>query len=124
MPNASITRHFGKQNVQGSTVQIDVQGIDLTTLPSQAVRSVFAGEVESVMTIPGQGKMVIISHGTFYTVFANLGTVSVKVKDKVSMLSNIGTVRTDPASGESKLYFQMNQDKVALDPELWLVKKN
>ena len=123
MPNASVTRHFGRQTMPGSNVQIDVQGIDLTTLPNQAVRSVFAGEVESVMTVPGQGKMVIISHGTYYTVFANLGTVNVKAHEKVGMLSTIGTVRTDPATGESKLYFQMNQDKSALDPESWLVKK-
>lgn len=124
MPNASVTRHFGRQAMPGTNVQIDVQGVDLTTLPGQSIRSVFAGEVESVMTVPGQGKMVIISHGTYYTVFANLATVNVKAHEKVGMLTTIGTVRTDPATGESKLYFQMNQDKVALDPEAWLVKKN
>jgi septal ring factor EnvC (AmiA/AmiB activator) len=67
---------------------------------------------------------VIISHGTFYTVFANLNTVNVKAKDKVSELGTIGTARTDPASGETKLYFQLNQDKASLDPESWLVKKS
>lgn len=123
MPNASVTRHFGRQTMPGSNVQIDVQGLDLTTLPGQKIRSVFAGEVESVMSVPGQGKMVIISHGTYYTVFANLATVDVKAHQKVGMLTNIGTVRTDPATGESKLYFQMNNDRTALDPEVWLVKK-
>lgn len=123
MPQASITRHFGKQTLPGSKTEIDVQGIDMATAPGQAVRAVFGGTVESVMSIPGQGKMVIISHGTYYTVYANLATVAVKVQEKLSNLGNIGTVRTDPASGESKLYFQMNQDKTALDPESWLLKK-
>ncbi|MFN8395188.1 MAG: peptidoglycan DD-metalloendopeptidase family protein [Bacteroidia bacterium] len=95
----------------------------MTTAPGQAVRAVFGGTVESVMSIPGQGKMVIISHGTYYTVYANLATVAVKVQEKLSNMGNIGTVRTDPSSGESKLYFQMNQDKTALDPETWLLKK-
>ena len=92
--------------------------------PGQAVRAIFGGVVESVMTIPGQGKMVIISHGTYYTVFANLATVSVKAKDKVNVLGNIGTARTDPGSGETKVYFQLNQDKTAMDPEVWLGKKS
>jgi murein hydrolase activator len=123
MPNASVTRHFGKQMLPNSQTEIDVQGIDLTTLPGQPVRAVFSGTVESVMAIPGQGKMVIISHGTYYTVFANLNNVSVKVNEKVGMLTPLGTARTDPASGETKVYFQMNQDKMALDPEQWLAKK-
>ncbi len=124
MPNASITRRFGRQTLPGSNSEIDVQGIDLMTKPGQPVRAIFGGVVESVMTIPGQGKMVIISHGTYYTVFANLATVNVKAKDKVNELGNIGTARTDPGSGETKVYFQLNQDKAAMDPELWLEKKS
>lgn len=123
MPQASISRHFGRQTLQGSNSEIDVQGIDITTGPGQNVRAVFGGVVESVMAIPGQGKMVIISHGTYYTTFANLATVNVKVKDKVESLGTIGTARTDPGTGETKLYFQLNQDKLALDPEVWLAKK-
>lgn len=124
MPNASISRHFGRQTLPGSKSEIDVQGIDLTTTQGQQVRAIFGGTVESVMAIPGQGKMVIISHGTYYTVFANLNTVSVKAKDVVKELGNIGTARTDPSNGETKVYFQLNQDKTALDPEVWLVKKS
>ncbi len=124
MPSATVTRHFGRQTLPGSNTEIDVQGIDFTTGAGQTVRAIFGGVVESVMSIPGQGKMVIISHGTFYTVFANLNTVNVKAKDKVGELGPIGTARTDPASGETKLYFQLNQDKASLDPESWLVKKS
>ncbi len=124
MPNASIVRHFGRQTLAGSNTEIDVQGVDMLTSPGQTVRAIFGGTVESVMAIPGQGKMVIVRHGTYYTVFANLGTVNVKAKDKVEELGTIGTARTDPSSGETKLYFQLNQDKMALDPESWLVKKS
>jgi murein hydrolase activator len=123
MPNASISRHFGRQTLPGSNSEIDVQGIDLLTSPGQTVRAIFGGVVESVMAIPGQGKMVIISHGTYYTVFANLASVNVKAKDKVGELGAIGTARTDPSNGETKVYFQLNQDKTSLDPEQWLVKK-
>jgi septal ring factor EnvC (AmiA/AmiB activator) len=124
MPSASITRHFGKQTLPGSTVEIDALGIDIQTSPGQAVRAIFSGTVESVMSIPGQGKMVIISHGNYYTTFANLATVSVKVGNKVDGLGTIGTARTDPASGETKVYFQLNHDRAAVNPEEWLAKKS
>ena len=45
MPNASISRHFGRQTLPGSNTEIDVQGIDLTTVPGQGVRAIFGGVV-------------------------------------------------------------------------------
>lgn len=124
MPNATITRHFGVQSISGTNAVVDLQGIDITTLPGQSVRTVFGGSVESVMPVPGQGKMIIISHGNYYTVYANLENVSVKAGDKVEGLKSIGTARTDPGSGETKLHFQVYKDRTPMDPEAWLVHKN
>lgn len=124
MPNASITRHFGMQSIAGTNAVMDLQGIDMTTMPGQAVRAVFGGKVESVMPVPGQGKMIIVSHGHYYTVYANLENVSVKTGDNVEGLKSIGTARTDPTNGETKIHFQMYRDRTPLDPESWLVRKN
>ena len=124
MPNATITRHFGVQSISGTNAVVDLQGIDITTLPGQSVRTIFGGSVESVMPVPGQGKMVILSHGNYYTVYANLENVSVKAGDKVEGLKSIGTARTDPGTGETKLHFQLYKDRTPMDPEAWLVHKN
>jgi septal ring factor EnvC (AmiA/AmiB activator) len=124
MPNATITRHFGVQPISGTSAVLDVQGIDITTLPGQQVRAVFAGTVESVMPVPGQGKMVILSHGDYYTVYANMENVSVKAGTKIESLKPLGTARTDANSGETKMHFQLYREKIALDPETWLVRKN
>ena len=124
MPNATITRHFGVQSISGTNAVVDLQGIDITTLPGQAVRTVFGGSVESVMPVPGQGKMVILSHGNYYTVYANMENVSVKAGDKIDGLKTIGTARTDPGTGETKVHFQVYKDRTPMDPESWLVRKN
>ena len=108
----------------GTNAVVDLQGIDITTLPGQAVRTVFGGSVESVMPVPGQGKMVILSHGNYYTVYANMENVSVKAGDKIDGLKTIGTARTDPGTGETKVHFQVYKDRTPMDPETWLVRKN
>ena len=77
-----------------------------------------------IMPVMGQGKMVIVSHGTYYTVYANLQSVSVTAGQDLNMLDSIGTARTDPASGETKIHFQVYKDRVPLNPETWLVKKS
>ncbi|HHG84375.1 MAG TPA: hypothetical protein ENJ82_06485, partial [Bacteroidetes bacterium] len=51
MPNGTITRHFGKQTLPGSGIVVELQGIDISTLPGQAVRNIFAGTVETIMQI-------------------------------------------------------------------------
>lgn len=124
MPNGTITRKFGKQTLPGSAIVVELQGIDITTLPGQEVRAVFSGKVETIMPVMGQGKMVIVSHGKYYTVYANLQSVSVTAGQELSMLDSIGTARTDPGSGETKIHFQVYKDRVPLNPESWLVKKS
>jgi septal ring factor EnvC (AmiA/AmiB activator) len=123
MPNGTITRHFGRQTLPGSDIVVDLQGIDIATLPNQKVRSIFAGKVETIMPVMGQGKMVIISHGNYYTVYANLQTVDLKAGQEIEMLQSIGTARTDASSGETKIHFQVYKDRVPQNPESWLVKK-
>lgn len=122
MPNATVTRKFGRQSLPGGIV-VDLQGIDITTLPQQKVRAVYGGKVEQIMPVMGQGKMLIVSHGKYYTVYANLAAVDVKVGDQVNTLQSVGTARTDPGTGETKIHFQLYKERTPQNPEHWLVKK-
>jgi septal ring factor EnvC (AmiA/AmiB activator) len=54
-----------------------------------------AGEVSSVIVIPGAGKAVILSHGAYRTVYSNLREVSVAKGQKVDTKQTVGTVLTD-----------------------------
>jgi septal ring factor EnvC (AmiA/AmiB activator) len=88
-----VTSRFGRQphpSIAG--IEIDNKGIDFTTEKGGHAVAVFGGTVSSVFTIPGAGQNIIITHGSYKSVYSGLETVSVKVGDKVSNNQHIGTV--------------------------------
>jgi murein DD-endopeptidase MepM/ murein hydrolase activator NlpD len=85
---------------------------------------VFEGEVSSVISIPGAGKAVIISHGNYRTVYANLQDVYVSKGIKVSHKHLLGSLL--PQGNISILHFEIHVINGSvpqkLNPELWLSK--
>lgn len=121
--NGTITQRFGMQKLEGSAVERFYPDIHITTTKDQSIRSVFDGSVASVMQVPLYGKMVIIRHGNYYSVYANLDEPTVKAGDEVTTLQSIGTARTDANTGETKVLFRLYKQKEALNPEKWIMKK-
>lgn len=119
----TVMRKFGKQTLPGTSTTIDLQGIDIATQPGQEVRAIFKGKVAQVMPVPGQGKIVIVQHGAYYSVYANLRDVFVSSKDEINMLQAIGTARTDGSNGETKVHFQLYKARAPQNPESWLSRK-
>lgn len=119
----TVTRHFGRNTLPGSNTAIDLQGIDITTRQGQSVRAIWAGKVAQVMPVPGQGKIVIVQHGDYYSVYANMKDVTVNAGDEVTMLDILGAARTDASTNETKIHFQLYKGRAAQDPELWLARK-
>ena len=121
-----ITSHFGIQNhpvlkyVTEDNIDIEITSAGLTP-----VRSVFKGQVARVFSIRGANMAVIIRHGKFLTVYQNIVNVKVKTGDKVETKQEIGKVFTDSENGDKAiLKFMVFEEKVKLDPELWISKKN
>lgn len=101
-------------------VMVNNNGIDITTQPNVTVRSVFKGTVKKVFNIPGMGKVVLISHGKYYTAYAKLESVNVKEGQSVDTKQPIGVVMTDEDEGVTEVHFEIwNMDKKQ-DPEAWL----
>ncbi|MFK7901137.1 MAG: murein hydrolase activator EnvC [Cyclobacteriaceae bacterium] len=120
LSNCFVSRKFGKQPhpvLKG--VYVNNLGIGLQTTKGASVRSIFAGKV-SIGNIPGMGKVVMIQHGTYYTVYANMNTVLVKSGDEVKAKQTIGTVVT--RDGETELEFQIWKSIEKLNPQSWLAK--
>lgn len=104
-------------------VTINNKGIYIQCPPGSAARAVFEGEVTQCFAIPGSNNIVIIKHGLYRTVYANLGKVTVHPGDKVSAKQSIGTIYSDPEDdNKTELYFQVWKDKAIHNPELWLAK--
>jgi septal ring factor EnvC (AmiA/AmiB activator) len=94
-------------------------GIDLNCAPGATVSAVFDGTVASVFTTPTGAKGVIVRHGSYMTVYAGLGSVSVGKGSKVSTKQAIGTVAKGD-EGTSEFSFQVWYGKDALNPRHWL----
>lgn len=118
----TVTRKFGKNKLPDSNTEIDLQGIDIATREDQSIRAIFGGKVAQVMPVPGQGKIVIVQHGDYYSVYANLKDVLVTAGSEVRMLQTLGVARTD-GEGASKVHFQIYKGRTPQNPESWLVKK-
>ena len=121
-----ITSHFGVQNHPVlKYVTEDNIDIEITSSGITQVRSVFKGEVARVFSIRGANMAVIIRHGKYFTVYQNIVNVRVKAGDKVETKQEIGRVFNDSQNGDKAiLKFMVYEDRVKLDPELWISKKN
>ena len=121
-----ITSHFGAQKHPVlKYVTEDNSDIEITGSGDTPVRSVFKGEVARVFSIRGANMAVIIRHGKYLTVYQNLVGVRVKPGDKVETKQEIGKVFSDSENGNKAiLKFYVFEERVKLDPELWISKKN
>lgn len=117
-----ITGEFGIQKDKDG-LEINNHGLYISTAQNQTIRSIFSGTVTAVKSIPGFGKVIIIEHGRYRTVYTNLKEAKVKEGDKIEALQEIGVVKTDAQTGETELHFQIYKDKTPIDPAEWIANK-
>jgi murein hydrolase activator len=123
----SITEGYGKNpHPTMANVFTNNNGIDIGAPKNAQVRAVFEGEVTSVLNIPGAGKVIIIKHGNYRTVYSNLQEVFVSVGSKVSTKQAIGSLLTDDDGGLSTAHFEIHQvidgSVQRINPSLWLAQ--
>jgi septal ring factor EnvC (AmiA/AmiB activator) len=123
MQEGIITGYFGK-NITEAGNEIINDGIYISTRKGQQVRAVFNGKVSLVSKVPFYGTVVIIQHGNYRTVYANLENVTLSKGDEVNLLQNIGNIKTNPNTGETQLYFQIYRDFNPVNPLYWISNKN
>jgi len=118
----SIIVHFGEQKYQDlKYVQNSSKGIDIQTRPGASAMAVFGGVVSKVFALPGFNNSVIIRHGNYLTVYANLSSVYVKAGEKVKIGEAIGKIFVDSQqNNQTILHFQLWKDTQRLNPESWL----
>jgi septal ring factor EnvC (AmiA/AmiB activator) len=125
--SGTITEKFGTNpHPTIKNVFTNNNGVDITTTKNANVRAVFEGQVTSVLTIPGAGKVIIIKHGNYRTVYSNLRDTYVSVGSKVSTKQSIGSLLTHESSTISISHFEIHmvsgETIQCLNPSLWLSK--
>ena len=104
-------------------IKIRNDGIDIVTNENSNARSVFDGEVRSIISVPGSANFaVLVKHGQFFSLYSNLEEVFVKPGDQIKVKENIGKIAKDPEDKTTKLQFQIWRSTSKLNPVHWLAK--
>jgi len=116
-----IVSQFGEhQHPVLKYVKVNNNGVDILSNNGGRCTAVFEGVVSRVVTIPGYNKTVIVRHGKYLTVYANLQTVSVKKGDSVVRDSELGIIYSGEGENSNVLHFEIWEENRKLDPEKWL----
>lgn len=112
-PHPTLTNVFTNNN-----------GIDISAPKNAQVRAVFEGEVTSVLNIPGAGKVVIVKHGNYRTVYSNLQNAYVSKGSKITTKQVIGSLLSKEGQSVSTVHFEIHQvigsAVNSLNPSLWI----
>ena len=123
--SGSITEKYGKNpHPTLNGVITNNNGIDITCSIGSNVRAVFGGEVSSIFNIPGAGKVIIVKHGNYRSVYSNIQDAYVKIGSKVITKQNIGSLIQE--GNISICHFEIHQVingvTQSLNPSLWISK--
>ena len=93
-------------------------GVTLAVSRGAQAHAVFDGTVAQVVVIPGYNQCVLVQHGSYFTFYCKLKSVTVKAGEKVKTGQALGIV--DTLSGEDQFHFQLWQERTPQNPENWL----
>lgn len=120
-----ISEHFGVHpHPLMPDIEINNNGVDITTNTGSLARAVFNGAVTAVGSMPGAGQFIIIRHGDFLSIYSNLKDVYVKTGDAVTTKQNLGSIMYDEDDNKTVLQFQIWRGQTKLDPETWIARSN
>ncbi len=95
-------------------------GVEICAIKGTQARAVFEGEVTGIAVSPTGGKLVIIRHGEYLSVYSNLDDVLVKTGQKVLVKQPIGTVIHNEDEGKTSMNLQIWKGQKTMDPSGWL----
>lgn len=116
----SVVDHFG-QHYHPVYTKVKLpfnNGVSIAVNPGTNVKAVFSGVVQQIVVMPGYNQCVLVRHGSYYTFYCRLKSVSVHAGDKVRTGQTLGVV--DTIGGETQMHFQLWKGSAPQNPELWL----
>ena len=119
-----ITARFGKHpHPVLREITINNNGIDISTTKGSKARALFGGEVSSVAIIPGEGKVVMVRHGEYLSVYSYMSDVYVKKGDKITTKQELGLLVNDSGKSKTKVHLEIWKGMTKLNPEYWIYRK-
>ncbi len=118
-----ITGTFGTRTHPVYGTKTRSIGIEISTTPTAPIRAVFDGRVERIFAMPGYGTCVMLSHGDYATVYANLSSVNVQQGQSVRAGEGIARAGTADDPLGAGMFFGLFAQSEAVDPAAWLQRK-
>ncbi len=117
-----IVKSFGRQRHPDlKYVQTNNSGIDIEVPSGGNARAVFDGKVSEIFRLPGFNNIVMVRHGSYLSIYANLSTITIKKGDTVKAGQELGRIYSDPDDdNRTILHFEIRKEKQKLDPEAWV----
>ena len=102
------------------TTKIKSTGITIASIDNAEVRSVFEGQVMSILSFKNSNPTVLIKHGNYITAYKNLSKVFVKKGQRLDSKETIGEAFTNSETGRTVLQFSIFNAMKPENPSLWL----
>lgn len=117
----TILHQFGRQQLDAGGV-IRWNGIAIGAPVGTPIKAVEAATVSLVDRLGTYGLTIILEHGNgYYSLYSQLATAAVSVRDKVAKGQVVGTVGGAGSDEGPHLYFEIRgENQIALDPLTWL----
>jgi len=115
--NGFVSIPFGSSKVGG--LSMDNPGITISTPASGGtVKAVFDGEVSSVSNL-GDGMMVMVRHGKYFSVYSNLSSANVSKGSQIKTGQSIGRAGVADDGSGGQIDFLLMIESRNVNPEPW-----
>lgn len=119
--NGRVKLHYGWLPDPDLNTKIRFKGKLLDAERGESVKAIYRGQVVHADAMLGYGKTVVIDHGNHYfSVYANLGEVEVKVGQSLVEGQNIATMGSTAAFFGRGLYFELRHFSDPENPAEWI----
>lgn len=119
-----ITGKFGKnRHPVLKNIYTNNNGIDINTKNNAYVNAVFHGKVSNILFNPSFQWAVIVKHGNYFSVYANLEEVLVVKGDVVQTGQEVGRVFYDSSENKNEVHLEIWEGNQKLNPLNWIGKQ-
>ena len=117
-----VVQGFGRQRLAIYNTYTVCNGLRFDSPGSSPVSAVFPGVVAYARHFKGYGNMVVLDHGNnVYSLVAGLGTIHVRVNQRVTMGMRLGLA--SPSKEGGNVYLEFRVGEKPQDPRRWLQLK-
>ncbi len=121
--NGVITARFGNIVDAVTRTQVPNPGIEISTEPGSPVYATHDGYVSGIFRAFGYDNLVIVNHGRYLTVYANMSEVTIPLNMFVRAGDMLGRSGTENSAKGSTLVFIVRDGSTNLNPSDWITPR-